>query len=136
MRIAVSFALFVYLVVQPLRANLIAFYAIKSNIAPASQTTLLELAHRLDSCNVPILDKLGDKWAETKNYIMAANAYGRILPCSPGNALARFKFGQAVLLMGFYGGTYAVKEATLLEPNNPIYAAELKRLMALQPQSQ
>lgn len=136
MRVAVSFALFVYLVVQPLRANLLAFYALKSNIDPTSQTVLLEAANKLDACNIPILDNLGDKWVAAKNYIMAANAYGRMIPCSPANALARFKYGQAILLMGYYAGIYSIKDSTVLEPNNPVYAAELKRLMELPRQSQ
>lgn len=61
---------------------------------------------------------------------MAALTYGQAMECSPAMSLARFKYGEALLMMNFIEGRENVREAWALEPHNPIYAAELNRLMA------
>lgn len=63
---------------------------------------------------------------------MAAFMYGQAMVCSPSDSIMRFKFGEALLKMGFIDGKENVREAWILEPNNPVFNSEMNRLTALQ----
>lgn len=125
-------ALFVFAVYQPMHANLIASVATKSGLDLTGQAHLLNQAHLLDPCNSDILNTLGDTYLRGKNFLLAGVAYGKAIPCSPGRAELRFKFGEMLLAQGYLHGIANVKEALLLEPNNPYYKSEFERLTKFQ----
>lgn len=128
MRAVIGFLLFVFLVLRPLRANLLASVALQYPLEPKARAQLLEAAHQIDPCSTAILDKLGDAWLTQRNFTMAAIAYGNAMTCSPGNAMARFKFGEMIVAMGFPDHALTVKDASILEPFNPYFQLEAHRL--------
>lgn len=132
LKTAAGLAAFFFLVFQPLRANLTAAIAILPGVEGSGRTTLLERASQIDKCNYSILEKLGDAWFFSKNYIMAAQAYGRGLTCSPGAAVFRFKYGESILGMGFIDGRDPIKDALRLEPHDPIIQGEVDRIRVFQ----
>lgn len=130
-RIILGFILFVFLVFRPIQANLIAATALHNNISPQDQAKLLYEASKIQSCEVNILNALGDAYVITNNPIMATVSYGNAIVCSPANSLMRLKYGEAMLLSGF-NGLFSVKDAITLEPNSPLYNQEYNRLTKLQ----
>lgn len=135
-RILIGFACFIFLVIQPLRANLIASLATSAGLDPAAQAILLDRAYHIDPCASEISNRQGDTYLSMQNYPMAAIAYGNAMICSPGRAEYRFKYGQMILGMGFFDGKEPVKDAATLEPNNPYYGPEYDRVTKLQSQLQ
>lgn len=131
LKIIASTGLFVFLVFNPMRANLIASVVNAPGIDEQSQAAILEHASQIDPCSFDILNKEGDTWLSIKNYLMAAMAYGRAMACSPGNSQARFKFGEMLLSLGFPEGIDPVKDSATLEPHNPYYSSETERLTKL-----
>lgn len=129
-RLFLGFFLFVFFVFNPLRAKLIAAVASMMPPTNASTVNLLIYAHSFEPCNVSILITCGDLAAKQRNASVAVWAYGQAMLCSPGNALFRMKYGES-LLMGGFNGLFAIKEAVLLEPHNPVFRGEFYRISAL-----
>jgi len=128
MRTAAGLILFVLFVGMPIRASLTAATTVQSGIDGNAKAAVLEYALSFDRCNAAILEMLGDTLFIAKNFIGSANAYGRGMQCSPGNASMRFKYGESVLALGFVEGDFSVNDAVTLEPHNPIYSSEMDRL--------
>lgn len=126
-----SFAMFVFLVFNPLRANLIASLATKTGINAAAEAQLLGYASTIVPCDTDILSATGDAHVKAQNPTMAAIYYGKAMTCSPAHPAYRFKYGQALLMMGFAYGASCVDDALRLEPHNPIFQAEHERLEKL-----
>ena len=132
LRILAGFVCSVFLVIQPLRANILATTAVQYQLHPQDQIILFYQASLADPCESNILNALGDSYILMQNPTMAAISYGNAMICSPGNSLMRFKYGEALLRLGF-NGVQNIKDALKLEPNNPIYNAELKNITANNP---
>lgn len=130
-KFTLSSILLYFVVITPMRANLLAATVFQNSIDGQSAINLYVHAMDLDKCNSSILNALGDTYIRQKNNIMAAIAYGRALVCSPADALLRFKFGESLLMDGFPQGFDNVREALTLEPNNPFFKAEYDRLSGL-----
>lgn len=123
-----GFGLLVLFVIQPLRANLIASLATTSGLDSIAQARLLESAASSDPCNTNILDRAGNAWFLVANYHMAAYAYGRAMICSPASSAPRFKYAEALLAIGSPSGISSLRDSLTLEPNNPTYQNEWKRI--------
>lgn len=135
-KLAIGFLLTFVFVLQPIRTSVMASLALKSGLDLNGQAQMLFNAQSLDPCNSDISNKLGDIFLTSRNYLMATIAYGKGIPCSPGRAELRFKYGQSLLGQGFLQGREFVYEAFILEPNNPYYKAETERLTKFQSPSQ
>ncbi len=135
LRILAGCACFVFFVVQPLRANLLASIAFQYQMTEQDKSLLLSHASLIDPCEPNILNALGDSYISIKNPIMAAVSHGGAMVCSPGNSSMRFKFGEELLMMGF-DGRYSIEDALRLEPNNPVYEQEYRRITELLSRSQ
>ncbi len=127
LRILAGLACFGVLVFQPMRANLLAAVTKQYQLNPADRAKLLSSAVEISPCDTDILNSLGDAYAQMQNATMAAINYGNAINCSPGNSLMRFKFGEALLIMGF-DGRDNIEDALRLEPNHPLYKSEVERL--------
>jgi hypothetical protein len=134
--VIIGTVLFVYLVFMPLRASVVSALISLPGLDSKAKVELLEYASQFDPCFTPILEKAGDNFFLIKNHTMAAINYGKAMHCSPGNAAVRFKYGESLLAMGFIEGSLFVEESLRLEPHNPYYIAETKRLKELQQQLQ
>jgi hypothetical protein len=123
---------FIFIVLPLLRANLLASLVQhhKSELDPKAQAIILNEAASIDLCETDILNALGDAYFLAQNPLMATMTYGRAMVCSPGNSSFRFKYGEALFLVGFNGLEH-VDEALILEKNNPLYNQEVQRLKML-----
>jgi predicted Zn-dependent protease len=133
-RVVVGFAAFLYFAVFPFRASTLAYVALSVGISSESRAAIFEQAEALDPCNTRILENAGDMRLTGNSWVRAAINYGRAMRCSPANAAMRFKYGESLLGMGFIEGAQFVDQAIYLEPNNPVFASEYRRLKALQRQ--
>lgn len=124
--------LFYFMVLNPLRANLLVSITKHYPLPDAARAIILNHATIIDQCNLESLDALGDTYISLQNPAMAAIMYGNAMHCSPRNSLMRFKYGEALLMLNFIEGKNYLTEAALLEPNNPYYQAEIKRVTAFQ----
>jgi hypothetical protein len=137
-KIGVSIVIFIFAVIQPLRANLTSAIVTRNKVRldPNSQAAILEDAILNDLCETNILNALGEAYVLAKNPIMAAISFGKAVHCSPATSVFRFKYGEALLLAGI-DGRFSLKEAITLERNNPLFNQELDRVTkALQSQLQ
>lgn len=119
-KLLISFPIFLLLVVNPIRANLLVSTAITSQIALKEALKLVAIAHEIDPCNVGIMTSLGDVSALNKDYSTAVWAFGQAMLCAPEDGLIRYKYGASLNNLGF-DGQFSFKEAVKLEPNNPLF---------------
>jgi hypothetical protein len=133
-RVAIGFAAFLYLTVFPFRASTLGFVAVNPGLSSESRAVIFEQAEALDPCNTRLLENAGDMHLTGSSWVRAATNYGHAMQCSPANAVIRFKYGESLLGMGFIEGAQFIEQALYLEPNNPVFAAEYRRLKALQRQ--
>lgn len=99
-----------------------------------SKLSLLYTAAKLDPCFTTLQDELGKQAFNLKRIGVALTAYGNAIKCSPADSVLRIKYGEILLSQG-WDGLFAIKEALALEPNNPIYQEELRRVTTHQQQS-
>lgn len=131
LKFTISCILCYFVVINHMRANLLAASVYQNSIDGQAAMNLYTHANDLDPCNSDILNALGDVFVRNKNHLMASIQYGKAMLCSPGNALMRFKFGETLLMDNYLEGRANVIEAALLEPNNPYFKNELIRLKTL-----
>lgn len=136
-RLGIGALLFVRLVVYPVSARMLVFVSQTLPLEPPAQISILRFALQYDECNTRILDLAGDAFFKAQNAIGAAMSWGNGIACSPGHPMMRFKYGEAMLAMGYKEGMAPLEDAARLDPNNPIIAREIERVSrALQQQLQ
>ena len=135
-RLIFGSTLFFLCVFRPIEADLLASVARHIPLSNADKAFLYYQSTQFSECNGNILNSLGDAYISDRNPAMALMAYGKGIECSPGNSLMRFKFGEALLMMGFIEGKLHIDDALKLESNNPVYRSEVERLTKLQQPSQ
>jgi len=133
-KIVAGSILFFFLVFRPLQASVLAAVAIHNDLNSQDKIKLLSQATTIDPCEENIIDELGKDYLLSGNKTMAAVTFGKGMLCSPANSLMRFKFGEALLIMG-YNGIPDLKDAMKLEPNNPVYMSEMDKITKLLSQS-
>lgn len=126
--ITLGFILFFFSVFRPIQADLLTGIANRYPLSIADKQVILAQAARLDQCNGNILNLVGDSYFADKNATMAAIHYGNAMLCSPGSSLIRFKFAEALFMLGVAEGKLNLDEALKLEPNNPFYRQENERI--------
>lgn len=119
--------LFIFFVLTPMWANLLANIAMKTDLEPKSRITLLLRAHTSDPCNMKILQSLGDRSVEYRFFAMAAWAYEKATICAPEQAVYHFTLGETMVAMN-QDGIPQIQKAIELEPNNPIFKQEYLRI--------
>lgn len=115
-----------FLVFVPIKAKGAAYAAIYAQIDDRPKLSLLAQIHEQSPCDTDILDALGTRAALVNEFGISTWAFGQAMACAPSQALIRLKYGAAMINWGF-NGLFAIKEAGRMEPNNPIFKAEIER---------
>lgn len=129
--VLVGFPLFIFFIFTPMREKLLISTAVMMPTNNRSTLELLNYANQFDPCDVKLLITMGDMAALQNNLMFSIMCYGKAMICAPSNSMARIKYGEALILAGF-NGVFAVQEAKKLEPHNPVYDAEVRRVTTLQ----
>jgi len=128
--VLIGLPIWVGIVLNPLRSILITRLAVSGFGDTGRAVVLLTEAYYINPYDKKILYMIGDIAAKEKKYDPGLWAYSTIMKLSPTDSAARIKYGEALLNLG-YDGLFAIKEALYLEPNNPLYKAEVERVSEL-----
>lgn len=125
--IAMGIPALIVFVLMPALAQALTKTALNSHIDAGAKAALLYRAHEIDKCDTQILDKLGTLTAQLNKFDVSVWAFGQAMVCQPGSALFRAKYAAA-MVGNDWDGAFAMREATILEPHNPLYKREAERL--------
>lgn len=121
----IGLPLFYFFVLNPIKVNYILSLASSSPIDKISKMNLLYQAHNIDPYNNKVLNLAGDIAMSDKRFQPALWCYATAIKNSPKDTLLRAKYAVALTQLGF-NGSFALKEAIELEPNNPVFKEQLE----------
>lgn len=118
---------FILLVFNPVRSMALMNLGLSLYSGTEASITMFAHAHSIHPYNNRTLYHVGDMAFMQKNYKLALWAYGSAIKNSRQDALLRAKYGQTLKALG-YDGSFALKEALTLEPNNPVFFKTLSSI--------